>query len=532
MFDVKTYRPAGPTLKRFHESSAFIRLMAGPVGSGKTAGAGCAEMVLGAMIQQPMPDGVRRAKFGVLRDTYRNLYSQFIPSWFEWYPRELGSFVGSDDRPAMHTFSADTPIGPCEIQVEMRALGANSVEKTCRGWNLTGCFLDEADLLPEETIAFLTGRVKRWPQRPYRVTKGVWGVFNKPDVDHWTYQMCMEEKHDRADFEFFDQPGGLLDGGPPFLPNPAAENLERLDDDYYLIQATNNKAAYVRRMVRNKWGSSVAGDPVYPEFNTEHHVSTIELEPGPRDRLTVGLDGGGTPAATISGRDPVGRRITYAELVMVDPFDPKRRRLVHGVGPTRFGQALKELLKRRFPNNPVTIYGDPAAFYGADREGGEFSYMETVGHAIGVAVQPAPSNEIYVRHEAVRDGLTNWRDGRPMQMINPSCLWIRAGATSDYKYEPADPKQPGKTLKPLKTRTSHVHDAWQYDALGDVGRAGVVAGEKFDRWSPAAQQEAAGSPIWRQIAESERANTGPGHADSYGDAGGPAYSTEFNLWRS
>jgi hypothetical protein len=117
--------------------------MAGPVGSGKTAGAGCAEMVLGCMIQNPFPDGVRRAKFGVLRDTYRNLYSQFIPLVRVVPPRagplrRLRRSAGD-----AQTSPIETPLGPCEISVEMRALGTNTVEKTMRGWNLTGLFIDE-----------------------------------------------------------------------------------------------------------------------------------------------------------------------------------------------------------------------------------------------------------------------------------------------------------------------------------------------------------------------------------------------------
>lgn len=498
------------------------------MGSGKTAGAGCVEMVLGAMVQKPQPDGVRRAKFGVLRDTYRNLYSQFIPSWFEWFPRELGAFVGSDDRPALHTFAVDTPLGPCEVQVEMRALGANTVEKTCRGWNLTGCFIDEMDLVPEETLSFLSGRVKRWPSIDFRVSKGVWGVFNKPDTDHWLYRWCEEERAEN--FEFFDQPSGLLDGGPPFLPNLACENMERMDADYYVLQAQSNPDWYVKRMIRNRWGASVSGEVIYPEFNTDHHVAPAEMQPGARDPITLGIDGGGTPAAVISGRDPIGRRIVYAEVVLSDPFDPKGRRLITGAGPRRFAEAVGDVLRSRFRNNPVSIaYGDPAAFYGADREFGEYSFMETVGQILKIAVTPAPSNEISLRLEAVRGGLNTWRDGRPMLMINPSCKWLRAGFVADYKYEERDPKQPGKTLKPQKTRTSHVHDALQYDCLGDVGRAGVTAGDRFDRWQPKSDPRGdPGAGIWRTITESERANTGR-PADS---GPGASYRTDFDPWRS
>lgn len=526
-FDLKTFRPAGPVLKRFHESSAFTRVVAGPVGSGKTGSAGCVEMVLGALVQRPMPDGVRRAKFGVLRDNYRNLYSQFIPSWFEWFPREIGNFVGSDDRPAMHTLHGDSPLGPWEIQVEMRALGVNSVEKTCRGWNLTGCFLDEADLMPQDAFSFLTGRVKRFPQKEFRVTKGVWATFNKPDVDHFLYDWCVDNPPE--DFEFFDQPPGILDGGPPYLENPAAENRDRLDDDYYTMQAKNNPPWYVKRMVRNKWGASVAGEIVYPEFAPELHMAAVELEPEPRSDIWLGLDGGGTPAAVIMGRDRYGRRIVYAEVVLVDPYDPKRRRLLYGVGPTRFTQALRDALYPRFSRCNIRLgYGDPSAFYGADREMGEFTDMETVGQRLGLPIMAAPSNEVGKRHEAVRGLLLK---AMPVisphargLVVNPSCTWLRRGFVSDFKWEERDPKKPGATLKVQKSSTSHVHDALQYGCLGDVGSAGVTAGEAFDRHRPSQVQNDYGNPIWRTIEETARRNT-PGNVSG-------SYDSSFDLWKS
>lgn len=522
MLDIKTYIPAGETLRRFHQSAKFFRAVCGPVGSGKTAAAGCAEMVLGCMVQNPFPDGVRRAKFGVLRDSYRNLYSQFLPSWFEWFPRELGKFTGSDDRPAMHTFTADTPIGPCEIQVEMRALGTNSVEATCRGWNLTGCFIDELDLLPREALGFLSGRVKRWPQRPYRVSKGVWGVFNKPDEDHWLHDMCVDDPP--PDFEFFDQPPGVRRGDPPSVLNPLAENLERLDPDYYEVQIENNRhdQGYAHRMVYNEWGASRAGQLIYPGFSSLVHVSPVELEPPPGTILRLGLDGGGTPAAVIGGRNPYGQLVIYAEVVIEDPLDTKHRTLKRQVGGRRFGEALRDALQPRFRHCKVELgWGDMSAWYGVDREMGEYSDMETAGQVAGIALIPSESNEIALRLDAVRDRLsTPGGSTRPNMIINPSCRWVRRGFVTDYRWEDEKKKAAGETLKPVKSATSHVHDALQYLCLGEVGRAGVTGGQKFDRWQ--GQPDAPSSKLWR---EHEVRVVARGAGQSYGGA-------DFDLWRS
>ncbi len=519
MFDAKSYAPAGPVMKAFHESDKFFRLVAGPIGSSKTTGAGVAEVVFTAMLQKPQADGVRRAKVGVLRDTYRNLYATFIPTWQLWFPKDLGRFVGSDDRPAVHEFPLETPVGPCEITVEMRALGPNTVEAVCRGWELSGCYLDEMDLMPREALSFLAGRVQRYPQKQYRNSRGVWGTFNKPDTDHWLYDLCVESPPENLGF--FDQPGGLLDG-EPYRTNPQAENLVHLDDGYYEISAQGQPGWYVTRMLRNRWGASISGERIYPEFS-DLHVSPVELQPPPRSTLTLCFDAGGTPAAAVLGREQSGRRICYGELVLVDPYDPKQRKLQQGVGPKRFGQTVKDWFWQRFPNCSIgSVYADPAAQYGADREAGEYSWIEIVGQELGVPVQAAPSNEIDLRHEAVRVGLRSLGfDGRPQLILNPSCKWLRRGFVSDYKWEEADPKQPGKKLKPQKSVTSHVHDALQYGMLGDIGRAGVTSGAAHDRWQPKKDAGVIGSATWADVTRMQARQQG----------GGPAYSSDFDLWK-
>lgn len=484
MFDVKRYEPGGPVMKAFHESDAFYRAVAGPIGSSKTTGAGVAEPVFGAMLQVPYEDGVRRFKSAVLRDTYRNLYSTTMKTWLDWIPREIGHFVGSDDRPAIHKFTLDTPIGPCEVETEFRALGTNSVEAVCRGWEINGAYLDEADLMPQEAAPYLAGRVMRAGDKRFRRTRGVWFTFNKPDEDNYLYDWCVEGGLEGL--AFFDQPGGLLPGGPPYVVNPKAENLANLDADYYVRAATGQPDWYVRRMIMNQWGYSVSGELIYPEFRPELHMSPVELEPRPGSTLWLGLDGGGTPAAVVGGRDDLGRRIIYAEVVLVDPADPKGRRLRTGVGATRFAEAINDVIFPRFRGCTIELgWGDMSAFYGADREAGEYSFMETVSQVLGIPILPCESNELHLRLEAVRH-LLSTPPGRsePLLLINPSCKWVRRGFQLDYKYEQRDPKQPGKTLKPQKSATSHVHDALQYFALGQVGRAGVTGGRAYDRFQP------------------------------------------------
>lgn len=542
MFDVRSYVPPGETIRRFHESSAFTRMVAGPIGSAKTTGCMVAEPFFVTMLQRPDSQGVRTASVGILRDTYRNLYATTMKTWHAWVPKDVGKFVGSDDRPASHDLEFHAPytdgtrgMGLCRLRMEWRALGSSmDVEATCRGWELMAAGVDEADLVPIETFSFLSGRVQRGGQKAYRVSRGVWGVFNKPDTDHPLYDLCVERagEHDPADFEFFDQPGGLLPGGPPYRTNPAAENLQNLDDGYYERAANGQPEWYIRRMLRNQWGASVAGEPVFLEFDPDRHVSPVELEPEPGTDLVLGLDGGGTPAAVVLGRDRrTGRRIIYAEVVLVDPTDPRGRRLLTGVGPKRFAEAIGDTLHPRFSKCRLQIaYGDPANFHGADKEAGEYAFMEKVALHLKVGVVPAPSNAIAVRLEAVRTPLnrSNTLDGRPDLLINPSCRVVRRGFGGDYKWEPRDPRQPAKALRPQKTTTSHVMDAAQYALLGDQGHTAVMAGQAFDparpKAAPGFRETASGLVVPASYAD------GP---TSYGQgAGGASYRSDWSPWDS
>lgn len=496
MFDARTFIPGGAKLKAFHESRAFTRLMAGPIGSGKTVGAGVAEPFFTAMTQKPDSQGVRTAVVGVLRDNYRNLYATTMKTWLDWVPRTFGHYTGSDDRPAVHELEFPAPFvdgtpggGLCRLRVEWRALGTHTVEATCRGWELNGAYIDEADTTPFEAISFLAGRVKRAGRKETRVSRGVWVTFNKPDTDHPLFDLCVDQAahHDENGVAFFDQPPGVLPGGPPFITNPDAENLANLDNDYYEVAARGQPEWYVRRMIRNQWGASVAGDPVFGAVDLDRLFSPVELEPEPGAELFLGIDGGGTPAAVVCGRDRSGRRIIYAEVVLTDPTDPRGRRILHGVGPKRFAQALGDVLHPRFSRCRISIgWGDPAAFYGADREMGEFADIEIACNLLKIPVQPAPSNELGLRHEAVRTPMNrlNAHDGQPDLIINPSCRWLRRGFGGDYRWEPRDPKAPAKRLRVQKSNSSHAMEAAQYALLGDQGRAGIVAGQAFDPHRP------------------------------------------------
>ena len=78
-----TYK-ANPTATDFHQSNALVKALYGPVGTGKSV-ACMMELMKLALSQKPSMDGVRRTRWGIIRNTYPELRSTTIKTWMEWF---------------------------------------------------------------------------------------------------------------------------------------------------------------------------------------------------------------------------------------------------------------------------------------------------------------------------------------------------------------------------------------------------------------------------------------------------------------
>ena len=99
--------------------------------------------------------------------------------------------------------------------------------------------------------------------------------------------------------------------------------------------------------------------------------------------------------------------------------------------------------------------------------------------ALGVPLVPAPSNEIPLRVEAVRNQLVLPIAGEQRGLvIDPRrCPMLFKGFMSHYRYKlnPDGRLQNAAHASPEKNEYANPHDALQYACLGLVGRAGAVA---------------------------------------------------------
>lgn len=480
-------------------SRAFICGIVGPVGSGKTMAA-LQKGLRVAALQGATVDGQgvtrRKARIGVIRESYPSLQSTTLKSWFNIVPQDTGKFNAR--APFTHSFQKvlrregnrrdGRPLSVLDCEYEFRAIGDQTVEEACRGWEVNAVMVDEADLQPEDLVPFLTGRVGRFSDlSPELVTDPqIILSLNMPDIENHIYRLLFDKDmglsaDDAADLtaalkgrpliEAFVQPGGR---------DAKAENLHNLPGGrgYYVLQvaANKHKPGYVDRMVDNKPVPMQHGQPVNADFLFTEHVRPLEYNP--RRKLIVGIDQGLFAAAVALQRTGEGHIRTLAEVVNLAENGKSLRK----VGPTAFGARVKRMLTERFPDlspEQVRVVADPAAFAADDREDNEQDWLLAFQKALGLKVHRAKSNRQALRNEAV------WRAqaARDGYLVDPSCKHLVKAHVGGYRYQKAK-LSTGETrghLDIADTIYTHVADAEQYAALEGEHVIGDIRGKERRR---------------------------------------------------
>lgn len=465
----------------FMRSRAFICGIIGPVGSGKTMAALQKGLRVGALQGGSTDDrGItrRKARIGVIRESYPSLESTTLKSWFNIVPEAQGKFGWK--APYTHKFAKilrRDPLGrPSEvldIEYEFRAISGLTVEEACRGWEVNAVIVDEADLQPEDLVPFLTGRVGRFSDLSPElvVDPQIILSLNMPDIENHAYKLLLEKDlegmnpEDQADLEkalggrplieAFVQPGGR---------EPNAENIHNLPGGrgYYVLQvaANKHKPGYVDRMVDNKPVPMQYGKPVNANFKYTEHVRPLEWDR--RRKLIVGVDQGLYAAAAFLQRNAMSAVRTLGEVVNLD----EKGKTLRKVGPSAFGKRVKAVMAERFPDlepHMVRVVADPAAFAADDREDNEQDWLLAFQKALGLKVYRAKSNRAALRNEAIWEA-QNERDG---YAIDPSCKHLIKAHVGGYRYQKAE-LATGETrghLEIADTIYTHIADAEQYAAL-------------------------------------------------------------------
>ncbi|MCC4243415.1 type VI secretion system membrane subunit TssM [Stappia indica] len=473
-FDPFGYVPPGPVAQLFILDETPTVIIMGPLGGGKTTA--CAFKRIYAATLAPIArhpeDGrpTRMCRWLVLRDTFRSAEKTVLESWKQWFPKGFpgSSWAGGNDRPVTHTLRFIGRDGVrIEAITEFAGLNDSDIETLMKGREYSGVWLNELDTHAEGALDDAEQRVGRYPKKDLlldpdaRRLKFVIGDMNAPTLDNWTYKVLVAKRGpDRA---FHQQPSGR---------SPDAENRFSLEPDYYDRIVRNQDEAFVRRMVDNEFGYSRAGKPVFETFNRRVHVSSHEIGFNSSNDLLVGIDismNTLNPAAVFGQVQAPGRIAAIDELY-----------LGHGVGAARFGEALNQRLQDRYAGaRNVRLYVDPAAEYGADREGGQLAAMETIALICGLPtlIPGNGSNELGLRLDAVKAELRGYLEaGTTLLICQQRCPLLVEGMEGKYRYKRRNERASTEYEEvPEKTHPwADIVDALQYLILGVRGRTAAM----------------------------------------------------------
>tara|TARA_R110000751_G_scaffold56182_1_gene120114 strand:+ start:479 stop:2002 length:1524 start_codon:yes stop_codon:yes gene_type:complete len=482
------YKAPGKVVKEFLKDDSFFRGLRGPVGSGKSVSC-CVEVFRRALKQQPSPDGKRKSRWAVIRNTNPQLKTTTIKTWLDWFPETtFGNFAYSVP------FTHKIHFHDVELEVIFLALDRPEDVKKLLSLELTGVWINEAREIPKSIVDACTMRVGRFPSMKDGgpTWYGVIADTNAPDEDHWWSIMSgevpapdhMSEEESLMllkpdNWKFFVQPQGMLeikenDKIKAYELNKDAENIQNVTPEYYSNIIRGKSKSWIDVYVLNRLGTIEDGKVVYPSFREDVHIADENIPFAPVT-VYIGLDFGLTPSAVFGQKLPDGRWILLHELVCFD------------IGTVKFGELLKHEIIKHCSQNDLKIFGDPAGDFRAQTD-------ETTPFQIlrqqGIQAFPAPSNDVGLRIESVEVSLNRMVDGKPGFLMNKSCNQLRKGFLGGYHYRRIQTAGERYDDKPNKNKYSHVHDALQYLMLGagegrslTVGPAKPQVANAYKQWN-------------------------------------------------
>lgn len=457
------YRIEGSVLERFMLSTAFVQVIQGPVGSGKSKA--CNLKIFSLASQQARArDGIRHTRWAVVRNTYPELKTTTIRTWTDTFPENLyGPIVWS--MPARQRIR----YGDIDMEIDFLALDKDEDVKKLRSGEYTGFYINELQFLPKSLFDEMTSRAGRFPAQKDGGPSwyGVIADMNAPDEDHfiammtgqseWPLNMPDEERAALMwpqDWDFFLQPPGLLeerapDGTIKYHANPDAENAKWLPDGYYVNQIKGKTRAWIKSRILNQIALVVDGSPVWPMFRPEFHVAREALQPVQGHEVVLGIDPGRWPAV-LFGQEIGDRVFIQYELIGFNE------------SAVTFAPKVKRFLERHYRGFKFSAYGDPK---GRDKGQATDRTSYEVYEENGIKVMPPPDlkmNQIEKRVSAVAHILDDNPRGISRFVLSPLCRTTKIGMEGRYCLE----KDETGELKPTKNRYSHPCNALEYFMLG------------------------------------------------------------------
>lgn len=437
---------APPTIAEFMQSDQRVRIVRGPVGSGKSSGM-VMELLRRAFEQDPDPKtGKRRTRFVIVRNTLPQLLTTSKKT-VEELLRGIARYEAQNK-----TFWIE--INDVESEWIMLPLDTPENVQRLLSLDLTGGWLSELRELPPQILLDVLSRCGRYPSMMNGgpTWYGVIGETNSFSEDS-EWNEILENRNLMgkplpSTWGYWVQPGAR---------DPGAENRENLVPGYYEDLIESNSPSWVEQYIDNKISPSLSGEAVFRNsFNRKWHVAKNDLLPVPGTLVVVGMDFGRNPSAVVTQVDPRGRLVVLDEAVG------------EGMGVEQFVTTkLRPLLAQpKYARLPVGVVGDPSGM--ARGQVGEESVFAALKR-LGYASQPAQTNLIDPRLRAVEKWLLQARDAGPAFLISPHCSMLITALGSRYRF--ARKKDGELHPQPEKSHPwSDLADALQYGVLGHSGQ--------------------------------------------------------------
>lgn len=448
-------------IKDYRPGELFYDWVVGPVGSGKTTGI-FFKLCYMAGLQAPSPDGIRRSRAVIVRNTLPQLRDTTLSSWNYWFkPGQAGEWRATEWKFILR-------FGDVECEVLFRPLDTPQDVARVLSLEVTFAIIDEFVEIPRQIIDALSARCGRYPSAIMggATNWGMWGSSNPSTEDNWWHDYLHDKEIaiqpeevvgglgqplvEERNVHYFLQPPGLLEDG---TGNPAAENIENLPGkvDYYVNQAKGKSEAWIHQFLKSAWGYSIAGKPVVPTFRSDLHVSRKRLLFNEHLPLAGGFDPGIGGSAMIIGQEDIdGRLRCLGEII------------TSGVGASRFvSEKLNPYLRRHFPlldPQNFIIAPDPAA---ANRgQSDERAVADILKKSYRVSIES--NNRLPLRLDAIEYFSTRLIDGRPALLIDAEmCPHLVRALKGGWRYK-LDKNELVQGKEPEKNSHSHTGDGFGY----------------------------------------------------------------------
>lgn len=476
-----TYKPTA-TQKAFMLDESYVRVLAGPVGGGKSVT--CVhELVRLACGQAPNAKGIRKTRAVIVRNTADQLALTTRKTVFDWLPPGEAGVWRSVEK--TFTLKAALPDGTM-VESEWLFIALDTPDDIRKALSLETTFVwgNESRELHMDVVDSLLGRLNRYPSMKDGGPTRSCALFdtNMPDEDT-AWQDKMENPP--SNWAVYKQPAAiikpevyvdrfgddpediLLDkDGEPWVVNPECDNYAHLPKQYYPNLIPGKTEDWLRVYLRSEYGRSLSGTPVYEKtFVPDFHIASGPLVPikAPGYPIIIGVDFGRTPAAVFKQRDPRGRVLTLGEVTS------------ENMGIETFIRTkLNPYIANNFQGHTFVCAPDPAGF--AKQQVGEMSMVDILKEAGFHCVKPT-TNDPEKRIQAVERLLCQQVEGKAMYLVDPKCTTLVKGFKFGYRYKIK--RNGDQEDKPDKNPFSHVHDANQYaDMVIDMNVRGVALGTK------------------------------------------------------